>query len=243
MTAVAIAMAVGCGAERAPAADVNEPASTSVSASPGTSPDLVRLVYESTTESGEPESFEFIVDGNRRYRLTSLTGPGAGYYVVWDGTALLIYNPSEDPKYMRDEQPDAEYVQDADRKTFFFRSGTAEFDTMCPKARRLGTKKQYGRTLVRYSCAARPANVETAEEATGPREIALDQQTGLLLVDGAEAPIEVTFGATIKADTFSTAVPPGGDEPTAVPPDTGDMGTMPPDDGEQTNSTQLGAFR
>ena len=27
-----------------------------------------------------------------------------------------------------------------------------------------------------------------------------NQQTGLLLVDGAEAPTEVTFGATIKAD-------------------------------------------
>ena len=243
VAAVAVAMAGGCGGERAPrdAADANEPASTSASGSPGTPPDLVRLVYEST-ESGEPESLELIVDGNRRYRVTSLTGPGAGHYLVWDGTALLIYNPDEDPKYMRDDQPDAEYVQEADRKTFFFRSATAEFDTLCPQARRLGTKKQYGRTLVRYACATRPADVEMGKEATGPREIALDEQTGLLLVDGAEAPTEVTFGATIKADTFSTAVAPGGDEPTAVPPDTGEEGTVPPDEGEQVNPT-LGAFR
>jgi hypothetical protein len=73
---------------------------------------------------------------------------------------------------------------------------------------------------------------QTGEEAAPAREISVDEQTGLILVDGPYVPIEVTFGPAIKADTFSTEIPAGA-EPTEVPPD----------DSETTGPPRLGEFR
>jgi hypothetical protein len=165
-----------------------------------------------------------------------LTGPGAGYYQVWDGTALLVYNPGDDPKYQRMENPSKDERPDS---TFFYRPGTKEFDGLCPAAKRLGTKTVFGRTAVRYHCD----KVESNEYAPSmdAREIALDEKTGLVMVyGGPEVITEVTFGPAITAETFSTELPPGADssvvapegestempegESTEVPPAGGDIG-------------------
>ena len=62
---------------------------------------------------------------------------------------------------------------------------------------------------MRYACDKVEAGPTAPVEPMAAREIVLDEQTGLMLVDGPYAPTEVTFGPQIKADTFSTSLPPG----------------------------------
>ncbi|TDO34805.1 hypothetical protein EV643_12562 [Kribbella sp. VKM Ac-2527] len=176
------------------------------------------------------ESGEIIADGNRRYRITTFTGPDAGLVLVWDGVAILIYNPHDEPKYMREENPSEDAFV---KQTFFFKDGTDEFMQTCPNARRLGLKTLYGRSAVRYACDKVDPG-ETGQVEMDAREIALDEQTGLMLVNGPSIPIEVTFGPPINADTFSTKLPPGSDgiDSTNLPPDA-----------ETTAPDQLGTLR
>lgn len=235
ITAVAAVAVGGCSGEREPY-DTADPtargsASPSVSGTPGPR-DLVRLRYDEPTES-DAGAIEIIADGNRRYRMTVYTGPDAGYFQVWDGATLLAYGPHEDPKYQREEHPSQEEFP---RPTFFFTEGTEAFRQTCPNARRLGRKTLYGRTAVRYACDKVVAEPTAPIEPMEAREIALDEETGLMLVDGPHAPTEVTFGPPIKADTFSTSLPPGTKE-TPMP---GTEGT-PPSAGT-TKSEGLGGF-
>jgi hypothetical protein len=198
------------------------------------SPDLVRIRGVFTDGDGGSESFEVIADGNRRFRLTMLTGPG--YYQVWDGKALLLYNPDEDPKYQRIENPGKDEFPGS---TFFYRPDTEEFEQLCPAAKRLGTKTLFGRTAVRYHCD----KVESSESVPSmdAREIALDEKTGLVMVyGGSDVITEVTFSPVIKADTFSTELPPGAG-PTAVPPE-GEPTEVPPDGGD-VGPYEIGTFR
>ncbi|WP_132189458.1 MULTISPECIES: hypothetical protein [Kribbella] len=199
----------------------------------------------STDDDGGSESFEVIADGNRRFRLTVLTGSEAGYYQVWDGKALLLYNPDEDPQYRRIENPGEDESPDL---TFFYRTDTEEFEQLCPAAKRLGTRTLFGRKAVRYHCD----KVESSDQMPDmdAREIALDEKTGLVMVYGSSDVItEVTFDPVIAADTFSTELPPGADssvatpegESTDVPPDA--ESTEVPPDGGDVEPNEIGSFR
>ncbi|WP_405065530.1 hypothetical protein OG558_26950 [Kribbella sp. NBC_01510] len=197
---LAVAAAGGCGGQR----------SVGGSASPSATvpPDLVKMRGTAADDAG---SYELIVDGNRRFRQTLLTGPDAGAYVVWDGKVLLSFDPQSDPKYQRQDNPSQDEFP---RATFFYRPGTKEFADMCAAAKRLGTTTLFARTAVRYHCD----KVVTAEgspvEPMDAREIALDEQTGLVLSSGGPDKLtEVTFGPVIAPDTFSTKMPAGGDSP------------------------------
>ncbi|MEI8408569.1 MULTISPECIES: hypothetical protein [unclassified Kribbella] len=241
MTIVAVVLAVaatgGCGGQQSGSGSAPPSATSTVS------PDLVRIRGVFTDGDGGSEPFEVIADGNRRFRLTMLTGPG--YYQVWDGKALLLYNPDEDPKYQRIENPGKDELPDS---TFFYRPDTEEFEQLCPAAKRLGTKTLFGRTAVRYHCD----KVESSESVPSmdAREIALDEKTGLVMVyGGSEVITEVTFGPVIKADTFSTELPPGAG-PTVVPPE-GESTDVPPDaestevppDGGDVGPYEIATFR
>jgi hypothetical protein len=215
IVAVVALVAAACGAERGRATETRTNPSTPAP------PDLVRIVYPGT--ESDPGNIEIFADGNRRYRITAVSGPNEGYYQVWDGQVMLIYTPGEG--YQRDDHPGDDMLGVA----FFVKPGTDEFDKTCPKSRRLGTKTLYGRSAVRYACDARPMDEQTGEEAAPAREISVDEQTGLILVDGPYVPTEVTFGPAIKADTFSTEIPAGAE--------------VPPDDSETTGPPRLGEFR
>jgi hypothetical protein len=230
VAAVAIVTVAGCGNEPRRAADANAPgsASASVSSAAGVARDLVRIRYQETTDSGESEVTEVIADGNRRYRITILSGPDAGYFMVWDGVAILMHVPHEEPSYTREEHPGKDEFPVS---TFFYTEGTDEFRQTCPNARRLGLKTLYGRSAVRYACDKVDPGETAQVEPMEAREIALDEQTGLMLVNGPYVPIEVTFGPPIKGDTFSTKLPPG-NETTELPPGA-----------ETTESGGIGSFR
>ena len=236
---LAVAAAGGCGGQQA------ESGSALPSATSTVSPDLVRIRGVSTDDDGGSESSEVIADGNRRFRLTMLTGPGAGYYQVWDGKVLLIYSPEDEPKYQRIENPGNDEFPDS---TFFYRQGTEEFEQLCPAAKRLGTQTLFGRTAVRYHCD----KVESSDQMPDmdAREMALDEKTGLVMDYGAvEVITEVIFGPVIKADTFSTELPPGASssvptpegESTDVPPE-GESTEVPPDGGD-VGPNEIGSFR
>jgi len=141
--------------------------------------------------------------------MTITGGPDAGLFFVWDGVALLTHNPRDEPRYLRVEHPSKEEIPGP---RLFFRPGTDAFEQICPGARRLGTKTVFGRVAVRYACDKVVPTGDVPVEEMDAREIALDEQTGLMLVNGPYVPTEVTFGPAITADTFSTKVPPGGDQ-------------------------------
>ena len=236
---LAVAAAGGCGGQQSGSG------SALPSATPTVSPDLVRVRGASTDDDAGSNSFELFADGNRRYRMTILTGSEAGSYLVWDGKAVLIYSPEEEPKYQRIENPDKDESLDS---TFFYRPGTEEFEQLCPAAKRLGTQTLFGRTAVRYHCD----KVESSDQMPDmdAREIALDEKTGLVMVyGGGEVITEVTFGPVIAADTFSTELPPGANssvappegESTDVPPDA--ESTEVPPDGGDVGPNEIGSFR
>src|SRR6266498_2621118 len=227
---LAVAAAGGCGGQQSGSGSALPSATSTVS------PDLVRIRGAFTDDDGGSESFEVIADGNRRYRMTMLTGPGTGYYQVWDGKALLFYNPDEDPKYQRIENPDKDEFPVT---TFFYRPGTGEFEQLCPAAKRLGTKTLFGRPAVRYHCDKAESSDQMRD--MDAREIALDEKTGLVIVyGGGEVITEVTFGPVITADTFSTKLPPGADSSVATPE--GESTEVPPDGGD-VGPYEIGSFR
>ena len=192
VAAAVVAAAGGCGQREADAGGA-------------ASSDVVRVLTVSS-ESGTSETIEVIADPSGRYRLTVLEGPDAGVSYVWDGKALLVHLPDESPQYQRIENPDRNEVPVA---TWFYRPDTEEFRRFCPGASKLGTKTLFDRTAVRYHCDETVPSENEPVEPMEAREIALDEKTGLLMVDGSDTPSEVTFGAEIKPDTFSTDVPAG----------------------------------
>ena len=234
LAVIALAAASGCGGESSPASSASSFGSSSTTAV--VSPDLVRVRFEGTQpdESGEVESYEFIADGNRRLRYWIRSGPDAGFLVVWDGVALLTFDPREEAGYTRTDNLD-----DLPPMTVFFRPGTEAFNEMCPNARPLSTRSLLGRTAVRYACDKAPDADDVSADTLEPREIALDQQTGLVLANGPSVATEVTFGPPIDAETFSTALPAGAES--LEPPD--DEGSQPPPDGPSSRNLPLDDFR
>ena len=168
---------------------------------------LVRARYTLTTEEGEVDrvELEVIADGSRRIRVTQV-GPQqdqrTGAWTVWDGRFLLSYDPSNEPKYTRTENVEADQ-----RPAFILPEGSAEFARTCPGARRLGTHTVLGRAAVRYACAA-SAGQDTAPK---PQEMSLDEATRLVLrQSGAGSTAEATefeLNPAVDADTFSTDLP------------------------------------
>ncbi|MFG1628166.1 hypothetical protein [Kribbella sp. NPDC049227] len=194
IAAVAMVVAAGgCGEKQADTGDASE---------------VVRIRSVSE-EGGTSETFEVIADRSGRYRLSVIDGPSVRYSQVWDGKALLIYLPEESPKYQRMENPDKDEFPIV---TWFYRPDTDEFRKLCPQAKKLGTRTLFGRTAVRYHCDEVVPSDTDPTEPLEAREIALDEKTGLLMRNGgADVVTEVTFDPVIKADTFSTEVPPGED--------------------------------
>ncbi|MEV0799710.1 hypothetical protein AB0I34_18590 [Kribbella sp. NPDC050281] len=185
----------------------------------GTASEVVRIRSVSD-ESGTSETFEVIADQSGRYRISVIDGPSVRYSQVWDGKALLIYVPEESPKYQRMENPDKDEFPIV---TWFYRSDTDEFRKLCPGAKKLGPKTLFGRTAVRYHCDEVVPSDTDPTEPLKAREIALDEKTGLLMRNGgADVVTEVTFDPVIKADTFSTEVPPGEDTFSTTEPPGGD---------------------
>ncbi|TCN35569.1 hypothetical protein EV644_115133 [Kribbella orskensis] len=225
LAAVAVVAVGGCDSASESYDRTDPTARASVSGTPGVARDLVRLRYKEVTES-DAGAVEIIADGNRRYRMTVYTGPEAGSFQVWDGDTILTYNLHGDPKYQRQEQPNEDEFP---RPTFFFTGGTEAFRQTCPNARRLGPKTVLGRSAVRYACDKVVAEPTAPIEPREAREIALDEQTGLMLQDGPDAPAEVTFGPPTNAGTFSTSLPPG-------------VEATPSPGGEETAEGALGGF-
>jgi len=131
---LAVAATGGCGGQRSEGGSASPLATVP--------PDLVKMRGTAADDAG---SYELIVDGNRRFRQTLLTGPDAGAYVVWDGKVLLSYDPQSDPKYQRQENPSKDEFPG---ETLFYRPGTKGFTEMCPAAKRLGTTKLFGLTAL-----------------------------------------------------------------------------------------------
>ena len=165
--------------------------------------------------------------------MTVYTGPDAGTFQVWDGATFLMYTPPRQPEYQREVHPSEDEFP---RVTFFYKEGSDAFRQTCPNARRLGRKTLYGRSAMRYACDKVEAGPTAPVEPMAAREIALDEETGLMLVDGPHVPKEDDVGPPIKADTFSTSLPPGTEE-TPMP---GAEETPPPEADETTEG--LGAF-
>jgi hypothetical protein len=118
---------------------------------------------------------------------------------------LLDYDPTNEPKYTRTENVEADQ-----RPAFVLPEGSSDFTRACPGARRLGTHTVLGRGAIRYACAA-SAGQDTAPK---PEVISLDQATRLLLrQSGAGYTAEATefeLNPAVDADTFSTDLPAAG---------------------------------
>ena len=95
LAVAALGIGSACGADRGPSSEARTRQSSAAPA------DLVRLVY--TEADSDAGTIEIIADGNRRYRLTVVSGAEAGYYQVWDGKVMLIHTPDEG--YQREEDP------------------------------------------------------------------------------------------------------------------------------------------
>ena len=155
--------------------------------------------------------FEVIADGTGRIRITQV-GPQqdqrVGAWTVWDGRFLLNYDPASEPKYDRIENVEADQ-----RPAFVLPEGSDDFTRTCPGARRLENHTVLGRAAIRYACAA-SAGQDTAPK---PQEMSLDEATRLLLrQSGAGFTMEATefeLNPAVDADTFSTDLPAGADDP------------------------------
>lgn len=175
---------------------------------------LIRARYtETITLPGEEAQteLEVIADGDRRTRVTVLSGPApAGKWTVWDGRVLLEVVPGggDDPYHRLDTPEELEGVEPP---IYVFKAGTDGFARRCGNARHLGTHTLLGRVADRYACAA----VETSAGGTEAHEMSLDQATGLVLRDVLEqqtvTATHVELNVTVAADTFSTNPPAGKD--------------------------------
>jgi len=121
-----------------------------------------------------------IADGNRRFRLTILTGPGAGYYQVWDGKVLLIYSPEEEPKYQRIRESRQRRFP---RQHFFYQPGTEKFEPAVSSGEAASARRSCSGGRRSATHATRLESSDQMPEMDA-REIALDEKTGLVMVYG-----------------------------------------------------------
>jgi hypothetical protein len=116
-----------------------------------------------------------IADGDRRTRVTGLSGPApAGKLTVWDGRVLLevVHGGGGEP-YNRLDTP--EELDGVEPPIYVFRPGTDGFARSCGDARHLGSHTLLGRVADRYACAA----VGTSAGGTEAHEMSVDQVSGL----------------------------------------------------------------
>jgi hypothetical protein len=178
---------------------------------------VVRGLYMWTIVADEQKlrlEFEVLADGDRRTRVTQLSGPmpgtegsAAGSWTVWDGRVLLTYDPASEPAYSRTENPEA-----GQKPIYVLIEGSPHFTRTCPDARRLGTQTLLQRTAVRYACAASTEDGMVPEK----HEMSLDQATGLMLKDAGPTQTLVATAIdvhpTVDADTFATDLPAGAED-------------------------------
>jgi outer membrane lipoprotein-sorting protein len=175
----------------------------------------VHYRYEETI-AGQRSRIEWeVITGpanRRRYSVTggfNADGPAIGTYYVYDGKALLTYEPDNVMPYRRTTHPEADQKPPG---LIVARPGSAAFTGYCPDARRTGTRSVLGRTADVYTCDA-----SQAQDGQLPAtELQLDEATGLVLSavaeDGTITVTDLVFNPPITADTFSTALPAGVEE-------------------------------
>jgi hypothetical protein len=185
----------------------------------GSATDLgsVRIHYRyEDTIAGEKSRIEWeVITGSShrsRYTITggfNADGPAIGTYYVYDGKALLTYEPDNVMPYRRTTHPEADQKPPG---PIVAQPGSAAFTGYCPDARRTGTRSVLGRTAVVYTCDAS----QTQEGLLPATEMQLDEATGLVLKavaeDGTIMVTDLVFDPPITADTFSTALPAGVEE-------------------------------
>jgi len=172
----------------------------------------VHYRYEQTI-AGEKSRIEWeVITGpahRSRYTITggfNADGPAIGTYYVYDGKALLTYEPDNVMPYRRTTHPEADQKPPG---PIVAQPGSAAFTGYCPDARRTGTRSVLGRTAVVYTCDASQAQ----EGQLAETELQVDEATGLVLKavadDGTIMVTDLVFNPPITADTFSTALPAG----------------------------------
>lgn len=192
------------------ATGVSKPTASASKPSASAGQGVVRM--KSTLIGGESRfDLEQIVDFiHKRSRTTYLGGSDgvvAGRRIVWDGTALLDYQPGSPATYTRTEKAK---LRPEMIPSFDFRPESKSFQASCSKARRLGNGKMLGRSTIRYACAE---TTTSQGLRMPPHEIWVDEQTGLQLKDigqgFTDTVTEFTVNPPIDPETFSTEVPPG----------------------------------
>jgi peroxiredoxin len=147
--------------------------------------------------------------GRLRVRMRLYAGMDSEeeYLLTWDGEKLLESSKWNESEYTLWEAPE-EHPDDftpATLRLFLFHPTSAAFSRQCPGARRVGTRTIAGRVADGYGC--RPT--QTEQGPSGPREIWLDQATGLMLKSDFLQVQKITADPRVDDSTFSTKPPPG----------------------------------
>ena len=154
-----------------------------------------------------------LVSGTHHARLDSEIATYPPMSSVWDGRRLLVHEPEEYRPWILYEAPE-EHPDALDQVTGWRLDPTsAAFARDCPSAARIGRRTILGRTAVGYRCGA----VHTSQLDRGARNLWLDEETGLLLVDPPLSATAIDESPTVTGSTFSTR-PPAGSEVTVYGP-------------------------
>jgi len=127
---------------------------------------------------------------------------------VYDGDRILVFSTLGDKvqePYMLHEVANKHPEEYDLVSSWVFPVGSDEFKKACPDARKLGTKKIAGRTVLGFRCAGKGRLGQTTM-GSGP--VWLDQASGLLLGGADLTAVRVTT-KPVDADTFSTEPPEG----------------------------------
>jgi hypothetical protein len=148
-----------------------------------------KVVYKLSANGEDQGTITVLTDGGRRERMTVANGSDVTTYVT-DGRRTVSIYASEAPQ---EESMDG-----------FFGHVVHENDgtlaKVCPASRRTGVVTIVGRAATRYSC-------EPTGQGNDYSEIAVDQQTGLILgtndaAEGRTSAVQVDVHATLPSDAF-----------------------------------------
>ena len=207
-----VALAVsgcGSGSER-PRADTSPGPS-------GSATDLgsvrVHYRYEETID-GQKSRIEWeVITGpahRMRYTVTggfNADGPAIGTYYVYDGKALMSYEPDAEQKYRLTKDP---AKTDIPPGPLIAAPGSPLLARYCPNAQRRGEQTVLGRDAVSYACT--PTAAQKGEGAADA--LVVDAATGLVLRAGPLVVTQLQFNPPTTAATFDTAIP---DDPGYAP--------------------------
>jgi hypothetical protein len=148
-----------------------------------------RVVYKLSANGEDQGTITVLTDGGQRERMTVANGADVTTYVT-DGKRLVSVYATEAPREESMEGFFGYVVHERD--------GTLA--RVCPAAKRTGVVTIVGRTATRFSC-------EPDSQASGLSEIAVDDQTGLVLgtnnaAEDRTTAVEVDVHATLPLDSF-----------------------------------------